>query len=455
MKPRELRIQWVGATGVAVGALLLATVPLLLATRYSVGALLMAGVDLAALLLVLVDAGYARERLRSLDLAWQVPSTLVVGRPAALTLLVRNPEPEPFDLLVQPRWPEALAQGSAPLELALASRGTIEAPVAVLPMEAGEHHHGLLGLRVEGPLGFAFVDAEAPAPETAVVGPEVFSTARGRRARPPRLQDEGSRTVAVKAPEGERAAARLFEPGDPLRAVDWKSTARRRRLVVRDCEPERRRRAVLALECGRGMAWQQGGRSLYTEAVGAVLGLARRLVDEGCTLEVVAFDGRIRVLARDVASRRALGGLGASLANLRPSAEEPDARLVDGLLRRHRRGLDRLVLVSALPAAALRAGTEALVEAWARRHPVSLVQLRADRHRDAPALRGGDEPSTYRAGLRDLGRAPEVILERRLAQLGVQWIGAGPAELPGALLQAVSPTPPATRPGGRRRHGRA
>src|SRR5438477_10673087 len=70
---------------------------------------------------------------------------------------------------------------------------------------------------------------------------------------------EALRREAGTKPVRQLGEGRLFEslrewvPGDDLRHIDWKATARRRKVITRQYEAERRQQVLLVLDTGRLM----------------------------------------------------------------------------------------------------------------------------------------------------------------------------------------------------------
>lgn len=90
--------------------------------------------------------------------------------------------------------------------------------------------------RFAGPLGLASARAAATGPTTLVVLPEPVSTTEARALGiSPLGALAGPRTLGP-APEPSPAGLRAWRPGDPIRAVHGRASARRGRPVVREDE---------------------------------------------------------------------------------------------------------------------------------------------------------------------------------------------------------------------------
>ena len=75
----------------------------------------------------------------------------------------------------------------------------------------------------------------------------------------------------------EFESLRDYVSGDDVRLMDWKATARRRKLIVRNQEAERNQTILLLIDSGRLMNAEVGGASKLDHAINAALVLAMSL----------------------------------------------------------------------------------------------------------------------------------------------------------------------------------
>jgi uncharacterized protein (DUF58 family) len=195
-------------------------------------------------------------------------------------------------------------------------------------------------LRLEGPLGLCARQFAVPLPESPRAWPDAGEAAREALALAlaSRTGGRGLRRVG----EGrEFESLREYRPGDDVRSVDWKASARRGRTVVREHRPERNQRVLLLLDCGRHMAGEVEGRRKLDWAVDAALRLAHVSLSEGDQVAAVAY---ARTVLRSVPPQSGPGGLRAlleGLSDVQASLEESDvgAALELAFARQHRRTL--------------------------------------------------------------------------------------------------------------------
>jgi uncharacterized protein (DUF58 family) len=113
-----------------------------------------------------------------------------------------------------------------------------------------------------------------------------------RVLRPFRTQVFAGNQVAREKGEGiEFADLRPFVPGDRVKRVNWRASARRGELWVNEHHAERNGDVVLFLDTFAEVG--EGGRSTLDLAVRAAAGLADRYLREKDRVGVVAFGGRL------------------------------------------------------------------------------------------------------------------------------------------------------------------
>jgi uncharacterized protein (DUF58 family) len=104
----------------------------------------------------------------------------------------------------------------------------------------------------------------------------------------------GSEVARVKGDGVEYADIRDFVPGDRVRAINWRASARRQALVVNERHPERNTDVVLFVDSFVDV--QGADRSTLAEAVRAGASLAERYLERRDRVGLVGFGGVLRWL---------------------------------------------------------------------------------------------------------------------------------------------------------------
>jgi uncharacterized protein (DUF58 family) len=104
----------------------------------------------------------------------------------------------------------------------------------------------------------------------------------------------GSQVARSKGDGVEYADIRDFVPGDRVRSINWRASARRQGLVVNERHPERNTDVVLFVDSFTDV--RDAGRSVLDEAVRAAAALAARHLEQRDRVGLVAYGGVLRWL---------------------------------------------------------------------------------------------------------------------------------------------------------------
>ena len=104
----------------------------------------------------------------------------------------------------------------------------------------------------------------------------------------------GSEVARAKGDGVEYADIRDFVPGDRVRSINWRASARRQGLVVNERHPERNTDVVLFVDSFADV--RDGDRSVLDDAVRAAASLAARYLERRDRVGLVGFGGVLRWL---------------------------------------------------------------------------------------------------------------------------------------------------------------
>ncbi len=287
-------------TGRGVALLLAAVLALLVAGRYELPALL----PVTGLLLALVVLGVVvvMTAPRRLDLRRSVAARVIDhGAIGNVTVQVTlHSSVQGGDI----RWRALLPDGlggpaCGPVERPRRSRtGVIEVPVRVTGVARGHHDLGPLVVDVRDPYGVVVRRRRLTDPVDVVVLP--------RRVPLPRLAsllgydaDRGGRPTARRRGDGEDdVVSRPYQLGDAPKRIDWRTTARRGELMVRQDEPATSERVTVAVDPGTDAAAAEWALVAGASAIAHLVddGHATVTLVPGCPARTI---GGARDTARD------------------------------------------------------------------------------------------------------------------------------------------------------------
>jgi uncharacterized protein (DUF58 family) len=310
------RALWIGA-GLALLGLAGLWVP------WALDGMLVADVVLVAA--VWVDALIAPRPGPQLGVVRDAPPAFSLGRDGEVSYRWVNTTRRPARLRVREVRPEVLGGVQPPRFVAVPPFGEARDPVPVRPLRRGREHGGGFVLDSVGPLGVgARRDRIALPWDAAVYPPLVAVRLRRSVAQAQRRREQGV------TPLRQLGEGRLFEslrewvPGDDLRQIDWKATARRGKVIARQYEAERRQHVLMVLDTGRLLTAEVAGVPRLDFVVQAALELAYAAAQQDDDVGVMAFADGVQHFVAPQRGGRALQRVLDVLAVVEPTLVEPD-----------------------------------------------------------------------------------------------------------------------------------
>ena len=386
--------------------------------------------NIAVLLLVGVDVLLAASP-SGLVLSRQVPPTGRLGEALPVTLLVQNPGPRRLRALIRDAWPPSagLQPATARLDVPPGERRRLSA--VLTPTRRGDRTAISVTVRAAGPLRLAARQRQRVVPGRVRVLPPF----RSRRHLPEKL-------VRLRIVEGmvetrgygrgtEFDSLREYVPGDDVRAVYWRASARRETLTVKVYRPERDRRIIIVLDTGRTSAARVGDEPRLDAALDAALLLAALAAKAGDRVDLLAHDA----LPRALVQRGTIATFSEAMAGLEPALLEVDhAGLVGQVMRlASRRAL--VVLLTDLVPPVVEEGLLPSLAPLVSRHQL-LVGAVTDPRVEALAGARGEAAALYGAAAAERTAAERARVSALLRARGVEVVEAPPVRYASAVSDA-------------------
>jgi uncharacterized protein (DUF58 family) len=304
-----------------------------------------------------------------------MPGSFPVGVPSRVELVFSNPGNQDLRLRVYDHHPGSFRCRDFPADLRLPARRQTHYRYSARPTERGDHLFSPVQCRVLSPLGLWWRDKMVGARVTVRVYPNFAAVTKyALLAHEQRLPVIGVLKQRRRGQGSEFHQLREYRPGDSLTQVDWRATARMRKLISREYQDERNQTVLFLLDCGRRMRAQDGDLSHFDQALNAVLLLAYVALRNGDSVGVSTFSGTGRWLAPGK-GQGSVNRILNTLYDLQPSTQTPDyLRAASELLVRHpKRSL--VVMVTNLRDEDSQ-DLEAGINVMKRKHLVLLASLR-------------------------------------------------------------------------------
>ena len=113
-------------------------------------------------------------------------------------------------------------------------------------------------------------------------------------ARTNRLSLMGVRRTRRIGQDNEFERLRDYTLDDNYKHIDWRSTARRGKLTVKDFQANQSQRVIFLIDCGRMMTNTAGGLSLLDHALNAMLMLSYVALSQGDSVGLICFSDEIQ-----------------------------------------------------------------------------------------------------------------------------------------------------------------
>jgi uncharacterized protein (DUF58 family) len=372
---------------------------------------------------------------RLLEALRLTPDRLYALDEQEVALLVRNRSAFALRARLRDGTPGTFDTATEELRGLVPNRGEVRWAYRVRPRTRGLFAWGPIHLRYRSLLGLWEKGRIFPATGETRVYPNLAALARYHLlARADRLAALGIRKVRQRGSAWEFESLRDYVGGDDVRLLDWKATARRRKLTVRNQEAERNQTVLLLVDSGRLMNAEVEGGAKLDHAVNAALILAHVALARGDRVGLCTFSHTVHawVLPRGKVGQNRL--ITDALYDLRGDYTESDHGLCLRLVasRHPKRAL--LVVLTDFVDATTAAEMVAHLRLAARRHVVLFVALK-DPFLERAAYAG---PRTAAEGFRkaaavDLLRERREVLER-LRQLGAHVLDVEPAGLTAPVI---------------------
>jgi len=290
-------------------------------------------------------------------------------------------------------------------------------------------------LRWTGPLGLWRRDLRVSADLLVTVVPDVRAVrSAALRFFSSRQLVSGLKVQRFVGDGSEFDDLREYQPGLDHRAIDWKASARHRKLLCQEFRAERNQQIVLALDTGHLMAEPLGGLPRLDHAIDASLMLAYFGLRLGDRVGLFGFDRQVRAYSEPEGGLRAFPRIQKLAAQLDYGSAETNFTL--GLAELASR-LRRRSLVVVMTDFADTVTAELMVEnlgRLARKQLVLFVALRDPELDRIATGRPGRLGDLYRSVVAaDFAREREAVL-LRLRRLGVRCVDAVPSGVSAQLL---------------------
>jgi uncharacterized protein (DUF58 family) len=257
--------------------------------------------DATAALAAVIDALLVRRR--RFEMERTVAPIFSVGRANPVTIHLRNTSSRTVRGTVTDDPVDAALTTGLPAAFELGPHGGCTVRYEITPERRGARALGGVAVRYDAPLGFVARQERVEIPGRVDVYPDVHAARSLEMLRRQGRQDARVGSLRVRGGDTELERLRPYQRGDEVRHIDWRATARKDDLIVRQYQAESNQNVVFALDVGRGMRGESGGLTSIDHALNAALLAADVAIRGGDRAGLMAFDDQPRAFVRPAGGR--------------------------------------------------------------------------------------------------------------------------------------------------------
>ena len=262
------------------------------------------------------------------------------------------------------------------------------AAISILPAQAtvvstecqiptrGLHGFGPIWLRLNGPYGILEAQRVFDQRSNIKVLPESAVSREGLDSQQLAVDLlERSARTRLRGQGLEFESLSEFREGDDVRRIDWRSSARHNRTVIRRYQLEQHRDVVIVLDCGRLMGTRAGNGTKLDRAVDSALMLSRVALEKGDRCGLGVFDDQVLGFLPPLSGAGAQKVIMDSVYNVQSRWRESNFNLMFATLQAKQSKRSLLVVLSDLVDAAASEQFRTALVALSRRHLLVFAAL--------------------------------------------------------------------------------
>jgi uncharacterized protein (DUF58 family) len=355
-----------------------------------------------------------------------------LGQEAFTSLTLTNLGHRTLTGVVRDAWtPSAGARGGVQ-RVSIPPRQRRILTLSLLPTRRGDRQAGPVVIRALGPLGVAGRQSQHRAPWTVRALPP-FSSRKHLPSRLARLRELDGRTTILQRGQGtEFDNLREYVPGDDVRSIDWRGTARSSTVVVKTWRPERDRHVLIVLDSGRTSAGRIGDQPKLDHAMDAALLLAALASRAGDRVDLLIVDRAVRARVLRKATAEVLPSFVNAMAGVEAQLIETDHRLMVTEIVSCLSQRSLVVVLTGLDAAALTEGLVPVLAPVRRKHKVVVAAV-SDPRVDQLAAGRADVGEVYAAAAAATDAERRATTVQSLGRQGLSVVQAPPERFAPAL----------------------
>lgn len=305
----------------------------------------------------------------------ELPQSLSLGSSNLVQLRIDNPLRYPVSITVCDSQPDHLITSELPVTVVIPAQKPVDIHYRLYPSQRGDARFEAAYLRISSRLGFWQQLHRSGQQQTVKVYPDFATISQFEKLGLDQQTNQLGIHVTQRRGQGmDFHQLREFREGDPLRQVDWKATARMKKLISRQYQDERDQDIVFLLDCGRRLRAKDGALSHFDHCLNALLLTAYLATRQGDAVGLMTFAGPARWY-KPAKGHNAVNNLLNQVYDLHSTTDTSDfLSAAESLMERHRKRSLIILMTNVREEDA--SHLTAAVKLLTKRHLVMVVSLK-------------------------------------------------------------------------------
>jgi len=268
-----------------------------------------------------------------------LPRRAYLGRKLRYSVRINNQTHRTLKLEAVEHLPDYVDSDEKTIRKEIGARSSTESGMVVIPTRLGEFEWNRFYCRVAGILGLANWNRKLSSTDSVKIVPDHLHLAETRVA----AQQNGDLNRRRYGAGLDLIGLRNYRPGDSLRTIDWKATARSGHYTVRVFSEEQRLELTLLVDAGRRSQLQAGSLTRLGHYVNVAARLAEKTLLEGNTVNLICFSDRVLASVYQARGRPGLLRIRELLGELQ--SQQTDSSLLPAVFEARQRARQRNLVV--------------------------------------------------------------------------------------------------------------
>ncbi|MFT5523861.1 MAG: hypothetical protein ACI9HK_001810 [Pirellulaceae bacterium] len=219
-----------------------------------------------------------------------------IQKPHPVSLTINNHTKSGYSLLIKDGVPQVFEVDEEEQEFSiqLAGQSRVTKDYDLIPTIRGAYELKAVYIQVQSFFGLWKKYIRIPLKNTINVYPDMKQLSEyALLSRTNRLSMLGVRRTRKIGQDNEFERLRDYTPDDNYKHIDWRSTARRNKLTVKDFQTNHSQRIIFLIDCGRMMTNISSGISLLDHSLNAMLMLSYVALQKGDSVGMICFSDQV------------------------------------------------------------------------------------------------------------------------------------------------------------------